>query len=48
MAALGIAGPKRRFKHERLPGLAKIVVGSAGDLSRRLGFVHRHHVSSIV
>lgn len=42
VAALGIAGPRRRFEDEQLDGLVQIVVKAAGTLSRNLGYVDRH------
>lgn len=39
VAALGIAGPRRRFETEHLEGLVGMVVTAAGDLSRNLGYV---------
>jgi DNA-binding IclR family transcriptional regulator len=43
VAALGIAGPRRRFEADHLDPLVKIVVAAAGDLSRNLGYVDWHH-----
>ncbi|HSR23600.1 MAG TPA: IclR family transcriptional regulator [Candidatus Eisenbacteria bacterium] len=43
VAALGIAGPRRRFEDGHLDALVRIVVAAAGDLSRNLGYVDRHH-----
>lgn len=43
VAALGIAGPRRRFEDDQLDSLVQIVVKAAGQLSRNLGFVERHH-----
>jgi DNA-binding IclR family transcriptional regulator len=42
VAALGIAGPRRRFEDEQLDRLTAVVVHSAEQLSRSLGFVRRH------
>jgi DNA-binding IclR family transcriptional regulator len=43
VAALGIAGPRRRFEDDHLDALVQIVVAAAGDLSRNLGYFDRHH-----
>jgi IclR family transcriptional regulator, KDG regulon repressor len=43
VAALGIAGPRRRFEEGHLDALIQIVAAAAGDLSRNLGYVDRHH-----
>ncbi len=43
VAALGIAGPRRRFEDSQLAALVPIVVEAAGQLSRNLGYVDRHH-----
>jgi DNA-binding IclR family transcriptional regulator len=40
VAALGLAGPRRRFQDQHLPELATAVVRAAGVLSRNLGYVH--------
>jgi DNA-binding IclR family transcriptional regulator len=42
VAALGIAGPRRRFEDEHLASLVPIVVEAAAALSRNLGYVSRH------
>ena len=39
VAALGVAGPNRRFHEEQLAKLIPIVVDAAEQLSRRLGFL---------
>jgi DNA-binding IclR family transcriptional regulator len=41
VAAIGIAGPRRRFDDEQLEGLVRVVVSSAGQLSRNLGHVEQ-------
>ena len=48
VAALGVAGPRRRFEDEHLEALVQMVVAAAGDLSRNLGYVDRHHQVSAV
>lgn len=46
IAALGIAGPRRRLGGDRLPALAPLVVDAAARVSRNLGFVKRFHSST--
>jgi DNA-binding IclR family transcriptional regulator len=48
VAALGIAGPRRRLDDEHLPGLSEVVVEAAGRLSRNLGHVDRHRQEQAV
>lgn len=48
VAALGIAGPRRRFEDEQLEALIQTVVKAAGQLSRHLGYVERHHSATAV
>jgi IclR family transcriptional regulator, KDG regulon repressor len=43
VAALGIAGPRRRFEDEQLGALAPLVVNAASQLSRNLGYIDRHN-----
>ncbi len=41
VAAIGIAGPRRRFDDEQLAGLVQVVASAASQLSRNLGYVER-------
>ncbi len=46
-AALGIAGPRTRIHGDRLVALIPMVVASAHELSRQLGFVEDHGLAAV-
>jgi DNA-binding IclR family transcriptional regulator len=37
-AAISVSGPKERVTHDKLPALAALVVATADQISRQLGF----------